>query len=203
MTKKALLLYSGGKDSSLVAYMLKTFNYKLKLVTANFGIVESAKTAETAAKALGFEHEIYKLDSNTIEKAADIAEKDGFPLNAINFVHKKVLEKVAENYGKEYPVITDGTRRDDKTPKLTFPEMQSLEDRYSIEYSAPLRGMSYKTIKYLTDELFKTKVIQAGSEPTSEYETEIRAVLRTRNQNLEKNIFPKNHTHTIVTGWKK
>lgn len=197
-----LVLYSGGKDSSLVAYLLEKLGYKIKLLTANFGIVpECYRIAEQAARSLGYEFEVFKADKKIIEEAADMAEKDGFPLNAINFVHKQALEEICRKLGNEYKVIADGTRRDDKTPKLSFAEMQSLEDRYNIEYLAPLRGISYKSINYLTDNLFKTESIKAGSVQTAEYETEIRALLKEKGVN-EKDIFPEEHFHTIVKGYK-
>jgi len=200
---KALLLYSGGKDSSLVAYFLKQWGYESLLVTANFGVVpDCIKTAQEAAKIIGFNHETLQLDKVIIEKAADMAQNDGFPLNAINHAHHEALEEACKKYGEEYKLVTDGTRRDDKTPKLTFPEMQSLEDRYEVEYSPVLQGLSYKTINYLTEKLFKTKTIRAGSVQTSEYETEIRAMLKERGIN-PLTIFPENHYHTIVLGWKK
>jgi len=198
---KALVLYSGGKDSSLVAHMLREFGYDVLLATANAGIVEGAKTAQEAAKTLGFPHEIFKIPAEIMEKAADMAQKDGFPLNAINYAHHEAVEAACEKYKGEHKVFADGCRRDDRTPKLTFPEMQSIEDRHGIEFNAPLAGISYKTINYLTEKIFKTKAIKAGSIPTSEYETEIREVLRKRGAGPEA-IFPEDHYHSIVTGYK-
>lgn len=203
-SEKILVLYSGGKDSSLVSYMLTKLSFKVKLLTVNFGVIpDSYKSAEKAAQALGFEFEKFKLDKEIVEKATDIAEEDGFPLNAINFTHKKVLEEVCSTLAKDFPIIADGARRDDKTPKLSFAEMQSLEDRFSVQYLTPLRGISYKTVNYLTDKLFKIEIIKAGTKQTAEYETEIRALLRERGgSELEKKIFPAEHTQTIVLGWK-
>lgn len=201
---KAIVLYSGGKDSSLVAHFLKQWGYEPLLVTANFSVMpECVETAQKAADTIGFDFEVLKLGSDVIEKAADTAQKDGFPLNAINDVHKAALEGACEKYKEDCKLITDGTRRDDKTPKLEFSEMQSLEDRYNIEYSPVLCGLSYKTINYLTNNLFITEAIEAGARPTSEYETEIRATLRNRGPALENEIFPKEHYHTIVKGYKK
>ena len=123
---KALVLYSGGKDSSLVAHILRDFGYDVLLATANAGIVESAKTAQEAAKTLGFKHETFSIPSEIIEKAADMAEKDGFPSHAINYVHHEAVEAACEKYGKDFKVFADGCRRDDKTPKVTLPEIQSI-----------------------------------------------------------------------------
>jgi len=174
----SIVLYSGGKDSSLVAFILKKLGYEPKLVTANFGIMpDCIKTAKDAAKVIGFPFEVLSLDSEIIHKAAEICIKDGFPNNGINYVHHQALEKAAEKYGPD-ALISDGCRRDDRTPKLLFDEMRSLEDRHKIEYFSPLSGIGYKTINYLSEKLFILDSVKAGSIPTSEYETEIRAVLR-------------------------
>lgn len=198
---KALLLYSGGKDSSLVAYLLQILGYDATLVTANFGVVKNSwKTAAQAAKILRMRHEVLKLPKEMAINAADIAEKDNFALDAINFIHRQTLEAMCKKYSKKFPLIADGTRRDDKTPKLKHNEMQSLEDRYKVEYSPILHGLSYKTINYLTSAIFKFETIYTGAKPTSEYETEIRALLRERKKGLDKKIFPKGHNHTLITG---
>ncbi len=199
---KSYVLFSGGKDSSLAAYILEKLDYKPKLITANFGIEPKAvKTAENASEVLDYPFEILKMDSKIIEKAAETAEKDGFPNNAINKVHHEVLDKAAEKYGPKV-LLSDGCRRDDRTPKVTFNEMRSLEDRYDIEYFSPLAGIGYKTINYLSDKLFILDSIKAGKTKTSEYETEIRTVLREKDKKLELDIFPAEHYHSIVKGWK-
>jgi predicted subunit of tRNA(5-methylaminomethyl-2-thiouridylate) methyltransferase len=199
---KAILLFSGGKDSSLVAHLLKTLNYDVKLVTANFGAVPDCwETAAEAAKILGFEHEVLEMNPEIILKAADMCEEDKKPRHAIDYVHRQVLEATAKKYPNH--LIADGCRRDDVTPKIERNEAKSLEDRFGIEYFNPLGGISYKTINYLTESLFITENIRAGAKPTSEYETEIRAELRKRGGDaLERGIFPDNHYHSIVLGWK-
>ena len=51
---KAILLYSGGKDSSLVAHLLKQLGYEITCVTANFGAdPECVKVAGNVAKTFG------------------------------------------------------------------------------------------------------------------------------------------------------
>lgn len=200
---KALLLYSGGKDSSLVAYLLQKLGYEFKCLTANFGVnPECANVAKQTAKTLGFEHEVFTLDSKILEDGVEVCLKEGYAKNGINHIHMQVLEEACKAYAKEYRMIADGCRRDDKTPKIEYPEIQSLEARYNIEYFCPLNGFPHATIKYLTEKLFKIQEIKAGSLQTSEYETEIRALLQSRGISPDK-IFPKEHYHTIVTGWKK
>ena len=204
VNQKAIVLYSGGRDSSLVAHLLDHFDYEVKLVTSNSGIVPGApKDAQKAAKIIGFPHEIIKIPKSIIERAAQIAQEDGFPLHAVNYVHKQVLEEVAKKFSKKYPTIADGTRRDDRTPKLTYPEMQSFEARHNVAYFVSLLGFGHKTVNSVSKQLFTYKEIWAGTKPTAEYETEIRAVLRKKKKGLDKLIFPKKHFHSVITGLKK
>jgi len=199
---KAILLYSGGKDSSLVAHLLKLLGYEFKCVTANFGVVpECVKVAANTAKTLGLEHEVMQMPREVLEKGVDLCLEAGYGRPGINYIHHEVLEAACKKYSKEFSIISDGGRRDDKTPKMTYPEIQSLEDRYKIQYFCPLLGFSHATIKYLTDNLFQIDTIKAGAVQTSEYETEIREILRVRNEEPSK-IFPAHHTHTIVKGYK-
>ncbi len=201
--QKAIVLYSGGRDSSFVALLLSSLGYDVRLVTTNAGIVKNSwKTAANSAKILGFEHEVLKIDKYIFEAAAKIAQKDGFLLNAVKHIHSNVLEKAAEKYRKSFGIIADGTRRDDRTPRLTYREMQSLEGRYKISYVAPLLGFGHREINFLSDSLFKYDKIFAGAKPTSEYETELRAVLVKNFPKSAKKIFPKSHFHTVVTGLK-
>lgn len=202
MKQKAIVLYSGGRDSSLVAHLLDHFGYEVKLVTSNSGIVQGApKDAQKAAKIIGFPHEVVKIPKQIIERAAEIAQEDGFPLHAVNYAHKQVLEVVTQKFSKKYTTIADGTRRDDRTPRLTYPEMQSFEARHNVAYFAPLLGFGHKTINHLSKRIFTYKEIWAGTKPTAEYETEIRAVLRKKKKGLDKKIFPKKHFHSVITGW--
>jgi len=200
----AIVLYSGGKDSSLVARTLDQWGYDVQLMTINFGIVpDSWKTSAKSAEILGFPHKVIQMPPEVVEQAADLCEKDGHARGAITFVHISVLEHVATEFGKDYKVIADGARRDDRTPIVPYSKKQSIEMRHGVELVSLLWGVCYKTIKYITDNLFSLKTIIAGKEITSEYEMEIRAVLRKRGgTDLEWKIFPPTHEHTILTGLK-
>ena len=59
---KAGVLYSGGKDSSLIAFTLKKLGFDVELCTANFGVYDSYLPAQNTAKILGFDHKILKMD---------------------------------------------------------------------------------------------------------------------------------------------
>ena len=58
---KAAVLYSGGKDSSLMAVILDKLGYDVELVTINFGKFDSSIPARKSAESLGFKHKVIKL----------------------------------------------------------------------------------------------------------------------------------------------
>ncbi|MGL6299037.1 MAG: DUF7411 family protein [Methanobacteriaceae archaeon] len=199
-TKKACVLYSGGKDSSLIAVILKRMGFEVDLLTANFGVYDSYIPALNSAKSLGFNYDVVKLDLVELEKACDIIINDGFPNNGINYIHKYVIEEIALNYGSKYDVIADGSRRDDRVPKLTKSEIKSLEDRKNIEY-INLDGFGYKTINYVAEDLFEIKKEKSKKDNSSDYEIEIRCILEEKGLNPS-DIFPE-HYQTTVVGWNK
>ena len=59
---KAAVLYSGGKDSSFVAVMLERLGLDVELYTAKFGVYDSYIPAGKSAEALGFNHNVLKMD---------------------------------------------------------------------------------------------------------------------------------------------
>lgn len=190
------VLYSGGKDSSLAAWILKLLGYNVELITANFGVVDSWKYAKKAARALGFEHKVIKFDRAIIEKGTEIILKDGYPKNGINYLHKYVIEEGMKGHKR----IADGTRRDDRVPWLTMEEIKSLEDRHGGEYLTPLRGIGHKTIKELANKLFIVEEGESDGIDKGDYEAEIRALIRMKGRDPKK-YFP-NHKQSIVHGWK-
>ena len=147
---KAHVLFSGGKDSSLSAIILKNIGYDIELITVNFGVLDSYKHACETAKILNLPHSVEFLDRELLEKSVDIILKDGFPSNGIQYLHKNVLEVLSD----KYDVIADGTRRDDRVPKLSYSEVQSLEMRKKIQYITPLMGFGHKTIRNLVNRYF-------------------------------------------------
>ena len=109
---KACVLYSGGKDSSLMGVILTRLGYDVELVTANFGVYDSFYPARNSAESINLKHRVLNLDVSILERAVDMIMEDGFPNEGIKLIHKEVVEAVAD----EYDVVADGTRRDDKTP---------------------------------------------------------------------------------------
>lgn len=198
MTDTLALLYSGGKDSSLAAYILSKLGYEVKPVTVTFGVTDAWKHAKEAAKVIGFEHEVKSFPRSIAEKAAEMIAQDGFPNRGINFIHKYALEKLA----KEHRILADGTRRDDRVPWLEFEEIRSLEDRYGIEYIAPLRGIGYKSLNTLVHELFEVEEKNSEQMKKGDYEAEVRAVLEERGFEVKK-LFPKAHKQSRVIGIRR
>jgi len=196
---KAYVLYSGGKDSSLIAILLKRMGFHVEFVTANFGVYESYIPASKSAKSLGINHNILNLDKNILKKAVDIILTDGFPNNGITYLHKVVVEKLADLANENsFSTIADGTRRDDRTPKLEKNEIRSLEDRKSIQY-VNLDSFGYKTIENLVSNLFEITIEESNRDNGSDYEVEIRYLIDTERNLNSKDFFPK-HFQTRVIG---
>lgn len=193
---KAAVLYSGGKDSSFMAVMLKRLGLDVELCTANFGVYDSYIPASKSARSLGFNHNVLNLDSEILEKTCDMIMKDGFPNDGIKYIHENVVENVAE----KYDIIADGTRRDDRTPKLTVNQIRSLEDRLDVQY-INLDSFGHKSVKLITSSLFEISHEKSNKDNSSDYEVEIRTLIDERGGN-SLDIFPE-HYQTRVIGYKK
>ena len=193
---KAAVLYSGGKDSSLMAVILDKLGYDVELVTINFGKFDSSIPARKSAESLGFKHKVIKLDQKILADAVDMIIEDNFPNNGINHIHHTVLEILAD----DYEVIADGTRREDRIPKLKFSEIQSLEDRKNIQY-LNLTGIGYKTINDTSKRLFKLQKGESNIHNSSDYEMEIRVLLKEKGYDTDE-IFPQ-HIQSRVIGWRE
>jgi predicted subunit of tRNA(5-methylaminomethyl-2-thiouridylate) methyltransferase len=195
---KTCVLYSGGKDSSIIAFILKNLGYEIELVTVNFGVYPSWKDASESASNLGFKHRILDGDLHVLKNAVDTIINDGFPNNGINQVHKYALELAAH----EYSVVADGTRRDDRVPKLDFNEVRSFEDRNDVEY-INLCGFGHKSINHLSKTLFEVKKELSSMENNSDYEIEIRYLIsELEGEELAFKIFPE-HLQSRVIGWRE
>lgn len=192
---KTAVLYSGGKDSSLMAVILDKLGYDVELVTINFGVFDSTIPATESANNLGFKHRVLKLDKKILTDAVDMIIEDQFPNNGINHIHHEVIEHLAD----EYDLIADGTRREDRIPKLKQNEIQSLEDRKGVQY-VNLTGIGYKTINDTGERLFKLQKAESDIHNSSDYEMEIRVLLEQKGQDINE-IFPQ-HIQSRVIGWK-
>ena len=192
---KTAVLYSGGKDSSLMAVILDRLGYEVELITINFGVFDSTRPARESAESLGFKHEVLKLDKEILVEAVNMIIRDQFPNNGINHIHHTVIEKLAD----EYDLIADGTRREDRIPKLKINEIQSLEDRKKVQY-VNLTGIGYKTVNDTSDRLFNLQKAESNIYNSSDYEMEIRVLLEEKGQNIDE-IFPQ-HIQSRVIGWR-
>ena len=193
---KAGVLYSGGKDSSFMAVMLKRLGLDVELCTANFGLYDSYIPASKSAKSLGFKHNVLKMDREILNTTCDMIMEDGFPNDGIKFIHESVVEKIAD----KYDIIADGTRRDDRTPKLNVNQIRSLEDRKDVQY-INLDSFGHKSVKLITSNLFEISHEKSNKDNSSDYEVEIRTLIDEKGGN-SLDIFPE-HYQTRVIGYKK
>src|SRR5690606_16714483 len=130
-------------------------------------VFPSWEPAAESASCLGFKHRILKMDTGVLEEAVETILNDGFPNNGINHLHREVLHQAAENY----PLVADGTRRDDRVPKLNFQEIQSFEDSKGVQY-LNLAGWGHRTINQLSQQLFQLVKEPTSMDNNSDYEIE-------------------------------
>ena len=193
---KAAVLYSGGKDSSFVAVMLERLGLDVELYTANFGVYDSYIPASKSAKSLGFKHNVLKMDKDILKATCERILEDGFPNEGIKYIHSQTVEKLAE----DHDIIADGTRRDDRTPKLGINQIKSLEDRKNVQY-INLDSFGHKSVKMITESLFEISKEKSNRDNSSDFEVEIRTMIDDMGAN-SLDIFPE-HYQTRVIGYKK
>jgi hypothetical protein len=193
---KAAVLYSGGKDSSLVAVMLKRLGLDVELYTANFGVYDSYVPASKSADALGFNHNVLEMDTQILKETCEKILADGFPNDGIKYIHEKAVEELAKNHD----IIADGTRRDDRTPKLNVNQIRSLEDRLNVQY-INLDSFGHRSIRLITENLFEISKEKSNRDNSSDFEVEIRMMIDEMGGN-SLDIFPE-HYQTRVIGYKE
>ncbi len=193
---KAAVLYSGGKDSSLAAVMLERLDFEVELYTVNFGVYDSYVPAAESAKSLGFKHRVLKMDKKILKKTCEMIIVDGFPNEGIKYIHQKTVEHLA----KDHDIIADGTRRDDRTPKLNVNQIRSLEDRFNIHY-INLDSFGHKSVKFISENLFEISKEKSRRDASSDFEVEIRVMIDEMGSDSLK-FFPE-HYQTRVIGYKK
>lgn len=193
------LLYSAGKDSSLAALALDSF-YDITLVTVSFGVTDDWKHAGRTAETTNFDFQTLELGRAVAEDAIDQLQADGFPRNAIQAVHLHALEELAT---EGFAAIADGTRRDDRVPSVSRAQAQSLEDRYGVDYIAPLSGFGRSAVDRLVETHLDVESGPSESISKSDYETELRTLLAERaGEDAVSEIFP-DHDQTYVTGFRQ
>lgn len=197
---KITVLFSGGKDSSLVALLLEPFFDEIELVTCTFGHDQAWKVAERSAIMLGHPHRRMVFEDDVMDKALEILISTGYPNDALNYVHSIALETLAQDC--EY--VADGTRRDDRAPKMSYSAIRSLEDRMHMNYLRPLAGLGGKTIRAMASQYLDFAEELSTEYPASDFEVGLRYALAERHGQREVDrIFPGNHTHTRVIRRKR
>ncbi|MBX0324076.1 alpha hydrolase [Halomicroarcula sp. F13] len=193
------LLYSAGKDSTLAALLLDPF-YDVTLVSGTFGVVDPSPARESAA-AVGFAHETVDLDPDVAHAAVDRMHEDGYPRNGIQRVHEHAVETVAAGgWTDSLDAVADGTRRDDRVPTVDRPLAQSVEDRFDVDYLAPLAGVGRGAIDAMAARRLDVEAGPSAEIPKADYEVELRALLADEHGALAVDeVFPE-HTQSRVVG---
>ncbi|EMA00764.1 hypothetical protein SAMN05443574_101186 [Haloarcula vallismortis] len=202
---RCALLYSGGKDSTLAALLLDPF-YDVTLVSGSFGVCDTDPARESAS-AVGFDHVTVDLDPDVARDAAERMHDDGYPRNGIQQVHEHAVETVASGDWvaaadglDRLDAIADGTRRDDRVPTIERPLAQSVEDRFGVDYLAPLAGIGRGAIDAMAADKLVVESGPSPDIPKADYEVELRELLRERyGEGAVADIFPK-HTQSRVRG---
>jgi len=197
---KVVVLFSGGKDSSLAALLLEPFFEEIELVTFSFEGDQSWLRAADAAEEIGHPHRRMVFPEKVGERALEILLSKGFPNDALDYVHAIALETVA----KECEFVADGTRRDDRAPKMEYSAIRSLEDRLHVQYLRPLAGLGQKSIRAMASRYLDFEEMLSQKYPASDFEVGLRYALQERHgQSRLSSIFPSNHTHSIVIRRKR
>jgi len=189
---KAGVLFSGGKDSALAAVMLSR-DYEVELNTFVFRPGQDIAAVKDAAQALGFPHYTRVLGDALLQEACDMVVGCGYPNDAINFVHRHAISRLAALY----PVVGDGTRFNDRVPMLSTGEVQSIEARLGCSYVRPLLGFGTTEVKRLAERHLVVRFGETGEIENGDYEHEIRGALRDRGCDLA-SLFPARHRQSLV-----
>ena len=136
------------------------------------------------------------MDYDILDKTCDMIMDDGFPNDGIKFIHAQTVEKIAE----DYDIIADGTRRDDRTPKLNVNQIRSLEDRKDVQY-INLDSFGHKSVKLITSSLFEISHEKSNKDNSSDFEVEIRTLIDEKGGNYL-DIFPEYYQIRVI-GYKK
>jgi len=190
------VLYSGGKDSSLASIMLGTY-YEVELNTFVFDPLRQIPSLEAAAEALGYPLKKRVFQEGMLKEMVDLVIAKGYPNDAINAVHQAAVESLA----REYTVVGDGTRFDDRIPMLSREAVQSLGSRTGCSYVRPLLGYVRKEVDRLADQLLVVSYGETGTIRNGDYEAEIRDAIRARGLDPAP-LFPAHHEQSLVVGRK-
>ena len=191
---RAGVLFSGGKDSALAALLLAP-HYEVEAVTVASSEGPALASVEAAGRALGLAWRPMHLPAEVLGGAVDRILADEYPNNAINLVHRWALEALA----REYPVVADGTRFDDRVPMLGPDEARSLMGRCGCAYVRPLLGFPRAEVDRLAGRYLDVERGETGTMPNGDYERDLRAEIAARGCDPAP-LFPASHEQTLVRG---
>jgi predicted subunit of tRNA(5-methylaminomethyl-2-thiouridylate) methyltransferase len=193
------LLYSGGTDSTLAAILLDPV-CEVTLLGCTFGVTDDDEHAREAARAVGFPFQRVDLEESVAHEAIEEMVADGYPRNGIQMVHEHALERATS---LAFDAVADGTRRDDRVPRVERSLAQSIEDRHDVAHLAPLAGIGRGAIDALAEAHLTVETGPSETLPTGDYEAELRALLAEEyGPGRVAEIFPA-HTQSRVTGRKQ
>ena len=194
---EAGVLFSGGKDSALAAVMLAR-DYGVELNTCVFDPGREVPAVRAAAAALDLPFRKRVLGRDLLEKAVDLLLACGYPNDAIDLVHRTAIEALSH----EYAVVGDGTRREDRVPRIERSEVQHLEMTTGCSYVRPLLGYGKPEVERLAGRLLLVRYGESGSIGNGDYEREIREAVRARGIDPAL-FFPPRHLQSLVVGRKE
>jgi hypothetical protein len=189
---KAGVLFSGGKDSALAALLLSR-DYHVELSTFVFRPDREVPGVERAAGSLGYPWRKRVFPDGLLDEAVKRVLDCGYPNEAITMVHRCALRSLAA----EYPVVADGTRFDDRVPKLTRDQVQNLQDTLGCSYIRPLLGFPRREVDRLAGLHLQISRGETGSLENGDYEFEIREEIAARGCRLA-DYFPPGHEQSLV-----
>jgi len=191
---KAGVLFSGGKDSALAALMLAR-DYGVELNTCVFDPDRDVPAVRAAAAALSLPFKRRVLGQDLLEEAVDLLLSCGYPNDAITMIHRRAVETLLA----EYSVVADGTRREDRVPRLERSEVQHLEMTTGCSYVLPLLGYGKPEVERLAGRLLVVRYGETGSIGNGDYEEELRCAVRARGIDPAL-FFPSGHLQSLVVG---
>ncbi len=193
---EAGLLFSGGKDSALAAVMLAR-DYGVELNTCVFDPNREVLAVRAAAAALNLPFRRRVLGRDLLDEAVDLLLACGYPNDAITLVHRVAIEVLSGDYA----VIGDGTRREDRVPRLERSIVQHLEMTTGCSYVRPLLGYGKAEVERLAGRLLVVRHGETGSIGNGDYEQEIREAVRARGIDPAP-FFPAGHLQSLVVGMR-
>ncbi|MDD3934398.1 DUF7411 family protein [Methanoculleus sp. UBA303] len=191
---EAGVLFSGGKDSALAAILLAR-DYGVELNTCVFDPDREVPAVRAAAAALNLPFRRRVLGKGLLDEAVDLLLSCGYPNDAITLVHQTAIETLS----REYAVVGDGTRREDRVPRIERSAVQHLEMTSGCSYVRPLLGYGKSEVERLAGRLLVVRYGETGVIGNGDYEEEIRRAIRARGIDPA-SFFPSGHQQSLVVG---